>query len=141
VHVFLPKVGTKRGSGWLTSSFRSDAKKHEKKHVKVWKHYGQVWSQFEEWQSGQAETGERGECEAKLKHRIAVCKAKASSLFSSKTTAAHAGHTAETSSVVSGWIPSRWVGGPGWPWQTRANVWVVTGTWTLNLESVSLECD
>jgi RHS repeat-associated protein len=140
VNVRVPRVGTQRGGTWVTRTFRRQAIGHEKKHVKIWKHYGQLWNRFEGWQKNQTETGTEQECYAKLTQRIQDCQNRVEQEFWPNALTAQAGHTAEQLSSRWGWIPSRWVGGRGWPWRTRAQVYIMTGSWQLNLSPINFPC-
>jgi len=138
VRIYLGKTGTSRGGVWVASSSHDAFKSHEKKHVKIWEHYGKIFEQFERWQKRQKEKGPG--CQQKLLERIARCRAKVFDFFDRNAAAHDSLDAAEHSAVKTGWIPAQWVGGP-WYKQVEAQIYFVEGKWKKQLDPVKLDCE
>ena len=143
VQISLPSLRSRSAGGaWVVGSTRSGVKRHEKKHVKIWKHYGRIWQQFENWQTKQSASGNsEAECQAKLIAHLQACGSKASYFFNTKTDAAHSAlDAAEGWRIVQGWVPAWWYPDGHWPWYRLDWIFEVTGNWRVRLDPVKLDC-
>ena len=142
VQIILPLLRSRAREAWVVGSTRSGVKRHEKKHVKILKHYGNIWQLFENWQTQQSISGDNeAECQAKLQTHIDSCRGKARDFFYTKTKAtSDALDAVERWDIVQGWVPAWWYPDGEWPMYRQARIFQATGNWSGPFDPVKLDC-